>query len=322
MDDMTLFDRFHAAFDVAPPAGGFERLRRELSSYRPARRGRPAFDMRHNKMTLRLAAVAAVAVIAIALVAAYVAGLHNLTSGIPAGSGGSPAAYQAIVAADSDAFMKAPFSCPTVSGPSCSSDVAANRTALQKWLDDLKGFSTPPRFAVVDAQMRIHLNDLIQKMDDSEAALTARDQTKFDSALHYIQGEIDWLDLVGNGIVGSRSATATEYTDLLKTENDILFGASSGPDAMSCASVDDALCTTQVSSSMHGVGLIFGDLARNIPPSSLADKASTLGQDLAQVDDAYLTMYNALYKRDLAGLKTGEAAARDAWIAVASDLQS
>ena len=45
-------------------------------------------------------------------------------------------------------------------------------------------------------------------------------------------------------------------------------------------------------------------------------------RDLAQADDAYLQMDNALYQRDPVALRAGLTASQDAWVAIADDLQS
>jgi photosystem II stability/assembly factor-like uncharacterized protein len=68
MDDQMLFDRFHAAFDVEPPTGAFDRLRGTMSGarYRVSRKERLRLQLGRNALRI----IAAAAVIAIALAGA------------------------------------------------------------------------------------------------------------------------------------------------------------------------------------------------------------------------------------------------------------
>lgn len=73
MDDRLLFEQFHAAYDVEPRPGSFERLRSTLVAIdvRRRTRGRPALKLPRD--WLRVAAVAALVVLALASVGAFVA---------------------------------------------------------------------------------------------------------------------------------------------------------------------------------------------------------------------------------------------------------
>ena len=328
MDDMTLFNRFHAAFDVAPPAGGFERLRRELSSYRPDRTGRPAFRMRSSKMGLRLAAVVAVAVIAIAIVGAYLAGHKALLGYEAAGSSQNVAAYQSLVKADHDTFWNQPIHCQPITDPRCKSDGAANMTEVLKWQSDLRSFETPPQFAIIDAQMRLHLQNLTVYMTAGQAALNAGDEATLAHASSFGGNDLTWLDRITNAITTTRVATAAQYTSLLKTEYELGFSCSppscdlTAQFAQFCPAMDSPLCTHDIANAFQGIGLVQQDVVMNRAPNELSVRDATLQHDLAQADDALLQMEMAQYRIDAKSLMSARAAFLGATVAISTDLQS
>lgn len=327
MDDMTLFDRFHAAFDIAPPAGGFERLRRELSNHRPDRRGRPAFQMRFTRMGFRVVAAAAVAVIAIALVAAYLAGQRPTNGLAPAGSADSVAAYQSMVQANYDPWVQQPFNCHAVTDPSCSTDLAANVVIVAKWRADLASFRTPGQFAIIDAQLQKHLADVAQGFGVIGTAIGTRNQALLDKAMRYAPIEVTWLDHAVQGITQSQPATASEYSALIQAENANFMGSCSSfcqQDASlgDCLAIDDALCLHDITSASGFLGTLQADVVKTMAPSQLKDQSTTLQLDLAQADDALVAMNDALLHDDAASLKAARASYLDALVAVESDLQS
>jgi len=327
MDDMNLFDRFHAAFDVAPPAGGFERLRRELSNHRPDRRGRPAFHMRWNKMGLRLAAVVTVAVIAIALAAAYLAGQHLLTGAVPAGSNGSVAAYQSLVRADGDAFMALPFYCGNIDNPGCPSDLAAHISVLQKWSADLKAFRTPQQFTVIDGQMQHHVGALIHKLTLASSAMSTSNSDLFSTATTTANDDRSWLGMVATAISQSHMASTSNYTSLIQAEGQLVRDCAScqdlaAPTGMSCTTLLDTLCPHDLSLAVATNAHVEADIIQTGAPTQLAGRDATLQLDAAVADDALIQMETALVDGDASALKKGQLAYQDAMVAISTDLQS
>lgn len=319
MNDMNLFDRFHAAFDIAPPAGGFERLRRELTSHSAARRRRPAFHLRWN-MGLRLVAAVAAVVIAIALLAGYLAGHSGLVGGVPAGSGGSVASYQSLMKANNDAWHNAPFNCVQVTDASCVHDMAVNRAVLVKWRSDLGSINTPAQFVVIDAQIKRHLDSLIRVADIVINAINTRNQAVFDAGNQYATAVTGWLQQVTNGISATHPVTTSQYTGVLHTTYSYFFGSQTY--ATVCSSLQDALCQHDLNASMEGVGQMQADAAENQAPAAMAAKDLNLQKDLAQADDALMQMGEALVNNDSAALQHASTAYSDAIVAVSSDLQS
>ena len=322
MEDMTLFDRFHAAFEESPPRGAFERLQRELIDHSPARRrARPAFQMRIGRMGLRLAAAAAAVVIAIALVAAYLAAQHPTTGGIPAGSGGDVAAYQQLITADNDAWHNQPFRCVQVTDATCAHDLAANGAILAKWRSDLGSIQTPSQFAVIDAQIKRHLDSLIRVGGVMGTAVNTRNQALFDAGNSYAAAATGWLQAVSTAISATRVVTASQYTNLLDTEYATQFGSQSTP-FTTCASLEDALCGNDLAAATQGIGQMQADVVRFEAPDALAARDLNLQKDLAQADDALMQMGEALVNNDAAALRLSSGAFNDALVAISSDLQS
>lgn len=328
MNDMNLFDRFHAAFDVTPPPGGFERLRRELSSASATtQRKRPAVRVRWNRMGLRLAAVLIVVVIAIALVAAYLDGQRILVGGVPAGSSGSIAAYQALVVADHTAWTEATSNCQTLLAQACLSELAPDRAILAKWRSDVASGPVPPRFAVINTQMKRHLDDLIQMFDTAIAAEGAGNQALYDKVAYYASLDSNWLAHATLGITRSHLGTAGQYTTLVQAHHAdfVSFCSSFCPQdaaVADCATIDDSLCPHDIITEADFVGVMQADFAETAAPAEFSDQNSALQLDLAQADNGLVGMSNALLHNDAAGLQAARASYADALVAVEADLQS
>jgi len=325
MEDMSLFDRFHAAFEEAPPRGAFERLQSDLIKHSAARRARPAFHMRWSRMSLRLTAAVAVVVIAIALVAAYIAAQRPTVGGMPAGY--SVAAYQSMVQANYSVWGSTPFNCHTVADSSCATDLASNQAILLKWRNELDSFRTPNQFAVIDAQMRKHLDAMLQKLGISATAVNSNNQNLFDSALFYGRIDVTWLDHAAQGIASSHVATSGQYIALVQAERATFMNngcSSCQQDATlgDCATIGDPICPHDVTTDSDFLGLMQADFAKTAAPAEFSDRSSTLQIDLAQADNALMAADNALLQNDSVAFKSARAAYLDAMTAVSADLQS
>jgi hypothetical protein len=325
MED-NLFDRFHAAFEEAPPRGAFERLQSDLTKHSAARRVRPAFHMRWSRTSLRLTAAVAVVMIAIALVAAYIAAQRPTTGGLPAGSSGDVAAYQSMVLANYNAWVDTPFNCNTVTYSSCATNMASNRAVLLKWRGELDSFRTPNQFAVIDAQMRKHLDAMLQKFGVAAAAVNSHDQSQFDNAVFYGAIDVTWLHHAAQGIASSQVATSSQYTALVQAERELLMSDCSNCQQdgalADCATFGDPLCPHDVTTASDFLGSMQADFVETAAPAEFSDQNSTLQIDLAQADNALMAAGNALLRNDSAALRSARAAYLDAMIAVSDDLQS
>jgi hypothetical protein len=328
MDDMNLFNRFHAAFEEEPPRGAFERLQSDLIKHSAARRARPAFQMRWSRMSLRLTAAVAVVVIAIALVAAYIAAQRTTVGGVPAGSSGDVAGYQSLVQRDYNAWVSAPFHCHSVTDSACVTDVANNQAIVLKWRSDLSSFRTPNQFAVIDAQMRKHLDAALKKFADEATAVNNTDQSLLDSAVFYGAIDVTWLAHAARGIAGSHVATASQYLALVNAYRPspasicATLGCQQDTILGDCLAISDPLCPHDVTTDSDYISTMQADFVGTVAPTELSDQSLTLQMDLAQADSALMAASNALLQNDSGGLKSARGAYLDAMTAVASDLQS
>ena len=323
MEDMNLFDRFHAAFEESPPRGAFERLHSDLIKQSAARSARPAFHMRWTRMSLRLTAAVAVVVIAIALVAAYIAAQRPSVGSVPASD--SVAAYQSMVQANYNAWRSAPFNCDAFTASACATDLATNQAVLLKWRTELESFRTPNQFAVIDAQLRKHLDAMFQKLGVAATAAHSHDQSQFDNAMFYGRIDVTWLDHAAQAIAISRGAISSQYTALVHAERATLIGCSSCQQDLTlsdCTTIGDPICPHDVVTDSDFLGLMQADFVKTAAPVEFSDQSSTLQSDLAQADNALMAAGNALLRNDSVALKSARAAYLDAMTAVLADLQS
>ena len=323
MDDMNLFNRFHAAFEEAPPRGAFERLQSDLIKHSAARRARPAFQMRWSRMSLRLTAAVAVVVIAIALIAAYIAAQRPSVGSVPASD--SVAGYQSMVQANYNAWLNTPFSCHTLTDSSCSTDLATNQAVLLKWRNELDSFRAPNQFAVIDAQLRKHLDAMFQKLGATATAVNSHNQSQFDNAMFYGRIDVTWLNHAAQAIASSHGATSSQYVALVHAERATLIGCSSCQQDLTlgdCATIGDPICPHDVTTDSDLVGTMQADFVKTAAPAEFSDQNSTVQIDLAQADNALIAAGNALLQNDSAALKSARAAYLDAMSAVSADLQS
>ncbi|HEV2216521.1 MAG TPA: hypothetical protein VGV88_03005 [Candidatus Dormibacteraeota bacterium] len=326
---MNLFDRFHAAFDVAPPAGGFDRLRRELSRSPVDRSGRPGFPMRWNKMTLRLTAAAAAVVIAIALVAAYLAAQRPTTSYV---SGASDTAYRSVNDADHTALIGTYVytDCLDVTSATCGPRMATIKSAAQKWLADLQATPAPPRFAVIDRQMRLHLAAMISELNAVTAAiaagkLNASNGGGFDPGTTH---EALWLDRIANAIVYSKTTTPTLYREVVNAQKLSLESCALcqeiGDSAFSdCADPATGICWHEVGTVFDQMAVVLGATVQSGAPTELGSQDSRLQSDLATADTALLNMETAIFigsPTGVSGLPSDRATYKRALLAIEADI--
>ncbi len=280
--------------------------------------------LRWSRMSVRLTAAVAVVVIAIALVAAYIAAQRPSVGSVPAGY--SVAAYQSMIQANYNAWGNTAFNCHNVTYSSCVTDLAGNRTVLLKWRSELDSFRTPNQFAVIDAQMRKHLDAMLQKLSVAATAVSSQNQNLLDNAMFYGRIDITWLDHAAQGIASSHVATSSQYVALVQAERaNLMNGCSScQPDATlgDCATIGDPLCPHDVTTDSDYLGTMQADFVETAAPAEFSDQSSTLQIDLAQADNALMAADNALLRNDAVALKSARAAYLDAMTAVSADLQT
>ncbi|TMC50881.1 MAG: hypothetical protein E6J20_16610 [Chloroflexi bacterium] len=307
MEEEMLFERIHAALEVQPPAGAYERLRVALNQ-RPVKPSmRPAFPMRWSNMSFRMAAGLALVALALAILAAIFAVHSTSNNYVPAGRGMSISAYQKMVA-DDDAAALAAFAgpCDTTTHSACLADATRGIPAVQKWIDDLTHAATPARFKVVDAEMRLHLTENLTALHDLVAAAQAGDGPAIDRAFVVAVYATDWTNAVIPSITSSQQVDAAAYQKSVQSYKKSLDTCSS------CILVLSGKGNDCVTSKGIPCEILFGQTAlayvefdaaiiRKAAPAALATKDARLQDDLAQADAVLLTMNRALAANDQAG---------------------
>jgi hypothetical protein len=323
MDERILFERLHNALDMAPRPDAYERLRVALAKS-PARPERwPALRMRGSNMGLRLAAGLAFLVLAAALVAAFLAA-HNATTGsVPAGTGLSIQAYQKLTGEDGIAANNTWSSpCDTTQHSGCQADASRALVALQHWLGDLNRSQPPARFAVVDAQLRLHITGSIAGLNALLAASQAGDQAGMDRAYLLALAGRTWTDAVIPGIVASHQVDAAGYTNEVRAQSSSLAGCASCQQFAGQGQIDcpqSQSCQDLVDATASQISGFQSTLATYAAPSSLTARDSSLQQDLARADTALIGMDAALSTGDQASFTARRAVLQQALAAVNRD---
>ena len=328
MDERVLFDRFHEALDTEPRPGAYERLRTAMKNQPAARQRRPAFRMRWTKMGFRVAAALTAAVIAIGLVAAFLATHHASVGMTPAGDEKNVKAYREMMAGDYNA-MNASTSdnCNTIDDKLCAAAIGRVVPRLQSWLDDLTAFRTPAQYAVLDAQLRLHLKEVIVELNSAVMFQKANDQRGFALAMSAALYERGWMDPATFTITGTYAKVAGSHQDAVNVARQALlncmnstpapadFGCSHLAAGESCAGAAAAQCEDDVQAAATQLEMFLVGLTQNPAPSSLRVKDAKLQADLARADTALLEITDAILHEDATRLQTS----RNAYVIAIND---
>lgn len=321
---------FRRALDeVVPPAPWLEAAtiedlrQRRASKWVNPRAGQPP-QTSWPRSLVPLAAGVLIVLVAAAALAAFL-GLRNLgPQSSPAGT--DVKAYEMMVGADAyDASaLGHGDTCQTLLS-TCPAPGRPVQTAYRRWLDDLNRSTTPPKFAVIDAQMRRHLAAAISDLDSMFAAYQARDQGGLDSANSALHLQAGWLELVGTSIAISRAGTFAAYIESVQAGKDNLGAC---PPCQSLASTNENDCTQMQSptsagcviNAMSTIEVLDASVVRHAAPSSLAAQDAGLQRDLAQADTGILAMMNAELTGDQSGFKAGRILYEQALPAINADI--
>ncbi len=325
MEDMSLFDRFHAAFEDAPPRGAFERLQSALIGHSAARNHRqPAFHMTWSRASLRLTAAFAALVILIALAAAYLAAQHLPVGAVPAAS---VAAYQEMIDQNHSALINAASGyCDSVASPTCARDLQALMSADRQFQHALAGARTPQPFVLIDAQLRRHLKGLDVQFTQALAAVNAQNQAQFDEATgdtaYYHEY---WIDLVTGAIVNAAPTTSSHYIALTGAVGDILggciaCGALIGLAPNACFDEQAALCFSYLRDAASNVTEEQAALVQGLAPSSFVGAGLNVQRDLAVADTAIGQMFDARTAGDQSAFNSARATFQSAMSVAQTDI--
>jgi hypothetical protein len=328
MDERILFDRFHQALDVEPRPDAYERLQIALARKPVKSQGWLAFRVRLPKMGLRLAAVMTVVVIAIAVAAAFVA-THRVADRVsPADSDHAIAAYKLMLANDYIKVTTAAgtWTCSGSQFAACEAGASSMLPVANQWLNDLNRFQTPARFAVADAQLRRHIAAQNSRIDALIAASRAHDAAAVDREMAVINGGTGagWGTKMVSSIENSRQGTVATYVESVRWEKQGLDGCTAcqdlaGQNQYSCAGSQASTCQDLVDIAARQVTSFQSAVVVIAAPSSLAAKDSRLQLDLANADNALVTMADALATGDQAGFNAGRTSYQRAIAAINRD---
>ena len=311
MEEQFLFTQIHEALDIPTPPGAFERLRTELTKKPVRPRPWPAFQMRNSTMGFRLAAGLTVVAIAVAAAAAVLA-IHNSTNNSsPAGSRMSIQAYQKMIATDApdpNRVWSAP--CDETQHSGCESDATRSIPLIQKWYDDISRVEPPARFAVVNAEMRLHLAQSLSGLNALESDSKSNDSAAMTrDYIVAVYGE-EWTSAVLPGIAASQQVSVATYTHHVSVN--IKQGIESCNNCTLLTAADAKSCTTNGGvACLYLFDAVAGDFAADstilvqyAAPDSLSAKDAVLQNDLAATDAVLLTMRLAVAANDQRGVNT------------------
>ena len=208
---------------------------------------------------------------------------------------GSIAAYQAMVNRDDNRLdATRNNSCVTLQSV-CPAPGEPVLTALQRWSADLNASEPPARFAVIDGELRRHVEANISDVLATIAAYKAHDQNGLDRAYNAGTSQGEWLDTVASGISGSHPATAVAYSQSVQAEEQKLAACTAcqslvNPGQVDCIEIQTALCEADIAFATSALENFEAKLVRIAAPSSLAAQDALLQRDLALADSGVLQM--------------------------------
>jgi hypothetical protein len=325
MDEQILFDRFHEALEMEPRPGAYERMRFAMTNRPVVLKTRPAFRMRWSKMGLRIAAGLTAAVIAIAVVAAFIAAHRGPVGLAPADQDPNVKAYRAMIIADYHAMDTSTSNhCNTIQDTGCAAAANAVSVTLQKWVTDLNSYrTTPAGLAVVDGQLRRHLNQAIADMNAAVASQKVGNENGFNLAMAALSYERAWIDPAAFALEGSYPRVAGTYHDafgLTKHSLDACITSRPAPADLGCSGLFARHCTTgsvqtcgsDIESADTQIQTFLIALLQNPAPSALTTKSAQLQVHLANADTALLAITDAILHGDAGKVGAGELAYSEA----------
>jgi hypothetical protein len=271
---------------------------------------------------MQLAAIVLVLVLAAATAVTFLAFIYHGPQSAPAGAV-SIEAYQAMVSRDDGmASVSRGNNCADLQS-ACLAPPGPLATALQRWLDDLNRSDPPARFAVIDAQVRLHLAASISDLDAVFLAYQARDENELLLANQAAASQQHWLDIATKNIAESELGTAATYIASVRAAYQTFGGCDvcqSLLAAVDCTDVKSWSCEYAVIRAAASVEALQITPVRVSAPPSLSAQDARLQNDLAQADDGVLAMATARVTGDQAAFNAGRLMLRQALLAIDADI--
>lgn len=328
MDERTLFDRFHEAFDVEPGAGAYDRFRIALAKS-PVKAQRHPVAIGWSRTGLRLAAVMTIGVLAIAALAALLA-THRVADRVtPADSEHAIAAYKVMLADDSTKVTTAAAAWTCTSGSqfaACEADASSILPIANQFLKDLDRSQPPTRFAIVHAQLRLHVAVQNARTQALIAASRAHDAAAADRELAALNGQTGgvWGSTIIPSILNSRQRTVATYVESVRSEKQTLDQCAecqdlAAPTQISCTASQWSSCQDLVNLAASQVKTFQAAVVVTAAPTSLAAKDTRLQLDLGNAETALKAMVDALAADDQARFNSGRISYQQAMAAINRD---
>ena len=331
MDELTLFDRFHEALDMEPRPGAYERMRFVMTNPPVVMKMRPALRMRFSKMGLRITAGLTAVVIAIALIAAFLAAHHAPVGSVPANQHPNVKAYQAMMASDYGTSSSGPIHCTTIEDTGCEAAITAWIPILHKWVSDLNSFRTPSQYAVIDGQLRRHLNEASTELTAAVAFQKANNEGGFNFAMNAVSYELAWVDPTTFAMMGSYPRMAGTFHDAVRIAGQSLNACVRGTPGrgdlacealfggQTCTTGAAQVCESYVQSAATQMQTFLIALLQNPAQGALTIKGAQLMADLARADTGLLAITDGLLSGDSAKVAAGQSSYTSAIVSAAAD---
>lgn len=317
--------------EVLPPAPWLEAaVRDDLRKRRADRsvdRG-PGKSQLRRMLWPRKAMQLAAGVVIVVLVAAAAAALLDLryraTHVAPAAM--DVTAYQAMVVRDTDRLVSTGdgLACSTLQS-TCPLPGRPLQTAYQQFLNDLKGSEPPARFAVIDAQLRLHLAAAISDLNGMVSAYGAKDQTALDRGNYLLNAQGFSVGTIARSIAQSHEGTVAAYVESVRTANQNLALCTGcqpleRTGSVDCTPIQTVVCEADVVYAKVDVESVEAAVVSVAAPSPLAAQDALLQRDLARADSGLLAMSKAQLTNDQAGFDAGRLSLQQALPMVNADI--
>jgi hypothetical protein len=327
--ERLLRNEFRRALDeVLPPAPWLEAAVTEDFRKRRSRGlvdrtlGVPQRSKSLARAPMQLAATVLVLVLAAATAVAFLAFIYHGPQSAPAGAV-SIEAYQAMLSRDDgmanvsrgNNCVDLQSACPAPPGPLA--------TTLQRWLDDLNRSDPPARFAVIDAQMRLHLAASISDLDAVFLAYQARDENGLLLANQAASNQQHWLDIAAKNIAESQPGTAATYIASVRVAYQTFDGCAACQSLLAevdCTEIKSWSCEYAVIRAGAPVEALQIAPVRVSAPPSLSAQDARLQNDLAKADDGVLAMATARVTGDQAAFDAARLMLQQALLAINADV--
>ena len=262
-------------------------------------------------MGFRAAAVTAV-VIAIALIAGFLAVRQYWPVGtVPAVQDQRVTAYRTMIQSEYQEMDASTSNhCNTIDDTGCEVAVRPVVAALQKWVDHMDSFQTPPQYAVLDLQLRRHLKELIVELNAAVAFQKSNDEKNFKLAMDAALYERGWINhpiLFINGYVPDARRPGNSPDEAFNIAKQELVGCLSGQAGInsigcgklarhpsSCLGAKAEDCQAYVKDAETQMQNLMITLMTKPPSPDQATKFSKLLGYLAEADTALLAITDAI----------------------------